>query len=368
MQELLEKGDVHGEYLSRSEPIMALALAAVNARWTPSEFETAMERSPAYAKLRDRRDAERELERCWKKAKYRVRLSPPIIARNDDLRELHEVRLLVGRTTWPGRAGATDKKVLEAHLQIAERARSIQYSASLRQIADLAGVTARTVWSSQGRLQERHCLQLQKRGLGDLGSEWKLTPSNVSHLSTLLTSWGCEDSVEAEDTSLGQDVWRWGGLGAAARDVFNLLPIEGSISVTTLAQRRGTGESAVYKQLRKLKEHELAVHVGHGQWRRGQVDRAKLDDVAVRLGILGAGKRQRWLHEDERDRYRHRQQWGTLRLQPADAHPPPRGQAATPKPKAEYIRRNLRSAPIAQAARARPVRRGEGEKPRQGQP
>jgi hypothetical protein len=42
MQELLEGGHVRGAYRSRSEPIMALALAAVNARWTFNEFLTAI--------------------------------------------------------------------------------------------------------------------------------------------------------------------------------------------------------------------------------------------------------------------------------------------------------------------------------------
>ncbi len=367
LRELIETG-VH-VYGSRSEPIIALADSAVNARWTLDEFRVAMERSPASAKLHGRADAETELRRVWAKAIRRVRLSPPIATRDDARHVVRAIRALADSAIWRGRAGATDKAVLEAHMRIAERTGSIQYTASVRQIAEAAGFTARTVSTSHHRLQG-DWLKLVKLGRGALGSEWKLSPKNVSHLSTLTTSWGGrEDSVEAGDTGLGHDVWRWGGLGPAARHVFTLLPSEGAISIKTLVQRRGTVRSAVYRLLRKLKQHGLAVQLGAGDWRRGQVDQAKLDALATHFGIAGAGQKQRWHHEDERERYRRRKRTGILKLRPADdraardRHP----QTDEPSAKAQVIGSSPGSALIAQPACARPVQRvSDREKPRRG--
>lgn len=66
MRELLETGvNPRG---SRSQGIISLAVSAVNARWTFSEFRTAMDRSPAGAKLHNRPDADKELRRVWAKA------------------------------------------------------------------------------------------------------------------------------------------------------------------------------------------------------------------------------------------------------------------------------------------------------------
>ena len=355
MRELLETGvNPRG---SRSQGIISLAVSAVNARWTFSEFRTAMDRSPAGAKLHDRPDADKELRRVWAKAIRFVRLSPPIATENEASHLIRAVRALADDSTWPGRAGATDRAVLEAHLCIAERAHFIEYTASVRQIAEAAGLSTRTVSASHSRL----CANWLERiavGSKGLASKWKLAPRNVSHVSTLPTSCGGrEGNLKAgdTDTSFGHDVWRWRGLGPAARHLFTLLPVEGSISIEALVRRRGTARSAVHKLLRKLKRQELVVQLGGGTWRRNHVDQETLDRIARCLGTAGAGRQQRWFHEDERERYRRRQRRGTLKLQPAvDA------QGAPDRPpdvaKREDTRKSSRPIQIAQAACARPVK------------
>jgi hypothetical protein len=81
MLELLRSGDLTREYNgklydSRSNAIQAMATAAVNCRWTFSEYYRVMITSPLFAKLATRSDDKIYLKRCWKKALEFVRMNP----------------------------------------------------------------------------------------------------------------------------------------------------------------------------------------------------------------------------------------------------------------------------------------------------
>src|SRR5262249_36788697 len=82
MTALLRDGDFtrHGGYRSRSETILGIALAAVNAGWIEHEFfEALMDPEPrAGDKIRGRRDRRAYVARCWKKATEKSAASPAI--------------------------------------------------------------------------------------------------------------------------------------------------------------------------------------------------------------------------------------------------------------------------------------------------
>jgi DNA-binding transcriptional ArsR family regulator len=76
---------------------------------------------------------------------------------------------------------------------------------------------------------------------------------------------------------------------------------ERPVSESDLGMAIGTKPETIRRHLRALREHGLAVPDDADQWLRGPVS---LDDVATKLGIAGAGDRQRQQHQRERDNFR----------------------------------------------------------------
>jgi hypothetical protein len=137
MQQLLEYGDMHGEFTSRSEVIQALAVAAVNCRWQFSEFFEALMRHVGGEKIHGRRDARAYALRSFRKAVDLVRRSRPISRRGEKMGRIRTLQAEADQTTWWGMSGATDKAVLDAHLALASRVGSLDYTASARQMPRL---------------------------------------------------------------------------------------------------------------------------------------------------------------------------------------------------------------------------------------
>ena len=77
-------------------------------------------------------------------------------------------------TDWRGTAGATDRAVLKAHLDLIVWTGKLTYHASVRTVAELAPVSPNTPSASHRRLRERGVLVLVQRGRGLSGHIWTL--------------------------------------------------------------------------------------------------------------------------------------------------------------------------------------------------
>lgn len=140
--------------------VCAIATGAANRGWTLTElWEALAERpSPGGAWLREVRGrrgegyARDKLAGIWASARRLVAASPAHGSRGDAGGELAELRDLVAGHPWTGRAGATDQRVLIAHLVEAERAGGREHSVSVRQTAERAGVAVSTVQAARRRL------------------------------------------------------------------------------------------------------------------------------------------------------------------------------------------------------------------------
>jgi len=92
-----------------------------------------------------------------------------------DLPELiHQVRNAVLEYNWHGRGALTDRAVLLAHCNIAERARNSRYGASVREVAERAKVSIETARRSQLRLCRQGWLRPVKWSDGLMPTVWTL--------------------------------------------------------------------------------------------------------------------------------------------------------------------------------------------------
>jgi hypothetical protein len=172
----------------RSEQIQGLALAAVNAGWTFGQLYQEL-MNPTHhggAKIQNRPDAERYLEHCWESAEDLARRRPPVRDRSIVLALIAGMRRRVETWPWPKRAGETYRRVLTAYLTLAERSGKLVFAASVREVADLAGVSIRAVADATKWLQYEGWLRLHKgyqRGTTDAAS-WRVKTPSCAELST----------------------------------------------------------------------------------------------------------------------------------------------------------------------------------------
>jgi Mn-dependent DtxR family transcriptional regulator len=326
MEELLRYGNSSQRaYRSRSEVIQALALAAVNAEWTQADFTSSiLDRSNAggeKVQAMTRTVAEKYIHRSWIHAQEYHATFPPVGSRADVRDRLNRIRTAADSMAWRGRGGATDRAVLEAHFGLALELGRLTYHASVRDIAERAGITAPTASRAHGRLRDGGWLRLVHAAAGVNANSWELrsgpgsscnTPGSASTAEADRFDDGQADRAAAaprrpggHDETLGADVWRWrhsfnDGLGQSARRIWNLLEINVPQTTKTLATMLGVTPRAVRRLLARLAQHGLAMRTSSG-WCRLNPD---LKAVAARVGTFGAAVRQREIHNDDREKYR----------------------------------------------------------------
>jgi hypothetical protein len=221
---------------------------------------------------------------------------------------------------WRGRSASTDIAVLHALYSIAVECGRVVVCASLRQIAERAGIESiRTVASAAQRLRRRGWLMPVRRGSYSVrtqsnnepttsSSVWRLTrPKRLlqtDHISeascTGLNVLSCNNtsSTSVTDASLNvsfcnaADVWRRGGLGLTARRIWQAVPTDHTVTAAQLVMQLGCHRSTVARLLKgKLKSY--VVHEPQG-WRR--------DGREPALTFLRL-QRQRCEHAHDRERF-----------------------------------------------------------------
>jgi len=305
-------------YRSRSEIVLALVLAAVNAGWGEDAIYRALAdpRHTGGTKVREilarrgERAAREYVARCYRRALQRVRESPPThdgaeagraaVARLDTLADAH---------AWPGMAGATDRHVLRAHWQIATAIGCATYGAADREIAERAGVSRSTIGRSHRRLLGQGWLHRVR--VGRTGpSTWTLAARrHLTPLSSGPTDRGGR-MKSGGSYRHGSEYWRWRGIGGrgaglATARVYGALRDGMAGDVRHLAAVLGMRTSTVRHHLRRLRADGI---MQAGMWALvPDVDEA-LVRAAARRGTLGSDRLQRARHREERQAYRRARQ------------------------------------------------------------
>ncbi len=219
---------------------------------------------------------------------------------------------------WPGRTGSSDRAVFLAHCHIAWRAGALEYAASERTLAELAGIAGRqTGRAATARLLANGLLLLVKASVGQLAAVYKLANLSIlagkdaktGQLRTLPTS-SPPPCVEVGKVRNCPDAFRYAGLGKAAYEVWEQLQATPGLEAAELARRTGRNKSTISRALQRMADLfdpytgeclPLVKQEGKG-WLALDPD---LDDVARAVGTYGAGERQNVQHQAERWAYQY---------------------------------------------------------------
>ena len=201
MHRLLRNGDSEARYESRSEVVQAIATGAINACWSERRLYWALRDERNVAGVRVREIAERQgdtaaeqcVHRTWLKATRYALANPPVANRPQVLALIEALRDAANRLLGPGLAGGTDRAVLGAHADIAAMTGKFVYSASVREIAEYAGVSYPTVSRSNRRLCGAGWLSLVTSHRGTDAATWRLGAGQLRETLTLHTSGGVSE-------------------------------------------------------------------------------------------------------------------------------------------------------------------------------
>jgi len=334
MTALLRDGDTHGRYASRSEAVLATALAAANANWTEtawrqvlagsalSDWAEQQHRKTGTSRHRNPPDAEHRLVAAWAKATSRVATRPPVADAPSVRAELAALLAAAEHNPalWRGAAGVTDRAVLAALVDIAAAAATLTPSASTRQLSEAANISPATAAIALRRLAGRGWLRLEYPAAGTYAATWRLlrpeqllNPPAAVH--EVLEALPPRPLTPSGGSARAHDAFTHtvhGGLGRVAARLFDVLDdgAYGGLSVAELAALTGLHRRTVLRHLVGLQAAGLvAAGDGGRRWARSLTAgdpeqlKAALDGAAVLLGCAGRAARRRERHAAQREAF-----------------------------------------------------------------
>jgi len=331
---LLRDGDVDGRYASRSEAVLASALAAAGAGWTESAWRAVLEPSALgeWAQVQRRRtgtrrhrnppDIARRLATTWAKAARRAAARPPVADAASVRAELAAVLGAADHNpaVWRGAAGVTDRAVLAALVELGAGACTVTPSASTRQLSELVNISPATAATSLQRLRTRGWLRLEHPAAGTHAATWRLLrPEQVANppaaVHEVLEALPPRPLTPSGGSARAHDAFTHtvhGGLGRVAARLFDVLDdgAYGGLSVAELAALTGLHRRTVLRHLVGLQAAGLvAAGDGGRRWARSlsagdpEQLKAALDGAAVLLGVAGSTARRRERHTAQREAF-----------------------------------------------------------------
>ncbi len=331
---LLRDGDVDGRYASRSEAVLASALAAAGAGWTESAWRAVLEPSALgeWAQVQRRRtgtrrhrnppDIARRLATTWAKAARRAAARPPVADAASVRAELAAVLGAADHNpaVWRGAAGVTDRAVLAALVELGAGACTVTPSASTRQLSELVNISPATAATSLQRLRTRGWLRLEHPAAGTHAATWRLLrPEQVANppaaVHEVLEALPPRPLTPSGGSARAHDAFTHtvhGGLGRVAARLFDVLDdgAYGGLSVAELAALTGLHRRTVLRHLVGLQAAGLvAAGDGGRRWARSLTAgdpkqlKAALDEAAVLLGCAGSTARRRERHAAQREAF-----------------------------------------------------------------
>jgi DNA-binding MarR family transcriptional regulator len=283
-----------GTLQSPSEVFQSVVASMVNSSWSEDQMFAALTdpSNAGGASMRRRKHQRAYLRRSVQKASAR---RSPTHAGTSRVR-LDQLEARVFSSPWPGRAGATDQRILAAMVAVAKRKGSATVSFSARQLAEAAGTSKTTAHAATVRLERSGWVQ---RGTSTEGQSARFalrTPMRTNRETQDLHTGGvCERRMSRVVRT--HDAFRSGALGPRAAQIFDLLTGQ-PLSTGDLTRTLGIGPRAAQKQLTRLSEHGLVRRLGDS-WLANPAMHL-LDEIATKYGTNGAGERQRTQHEKDR--------------------------------------------------------------------
>lgn len=210
--------------------------------------------------------------------------------------QLSRIQCAAAAHPWSGRTAGTLYRLFRAHTAIAMNVGSLTYTASTRQLGELAGTSRVTAQARNRDLVAARMLRRLEPARGARAPKWKILEAPWDQHDPVVPTQG-----QSTTGSILHPAFRF-GTGLDAR-VWAALDQNDPATTAELAAVLRLRADTMRRKLRNLLRVQLAVRDGDGYWRRTG-DIAVLDDIAQRTGMADRSERQRQRHLLERAEFR----------------------------------------------------------------
>ena len=228
-------------------------------------------------------------------------------------------------TPWPGKDGPSRKAVYLAHLLIAYRSHKTQYSASVRELAEMAGVSISTASKANTKLVSDGFLKIISMSSGDFPVVYELENKHTylhSNQYVRLLNLNIYDYLYECSIILAHDSFRRGALGKSCWDIWTILS-ERLCTESELVEITGRDPSTVKKCLKMMSEitceqYGWSINLVKEEYFDDSQDEMvwntkdylsscelfeDLDRIAILYKSYGKGEKQKQKHLEQRSQF-----------------------------------------------------------------
>ena len=195
-------------------------------------------------------------------------------------------------TRWTDPSASTRTKSYLAHITVATKAGRLTYTASMRQLAELANVHRDVVRRRNAELRTQGLLRSVEPARGGRATTWTLTRRQRAEVDPVVASLS-----RTPTGSTLHPAFRF-GTGLDGR-LWNTLEPDEPSTTRQLADHLGVRVQTIRRKLNALASHDLTRRDDDGAWRQTG-NTALLDEIAERTGMADRSRRQRERHKAER--------------------------------------------------------------------
>jgi len=286
-------GKGHKQYGTRSEFEQAIISVLFNGGFCFDEVLAIFRTYPAAGKFREMDASDPKVAEAWLLRSF-DRARNWCASDSPARRRVRAIQAQAEGMPWPGRTGSADKSVFLAHLNFAHRSGGDVYHAGCRDIAEIAGCGQRTARKASKRLRMVGLIKLVTPASFPYANRYQLTENTKMDPLPHISSYG----MGSTSSFLLPEAFRKGGLGRSAFEVLKALEIE-PLRAKELSSKTGRHVQTIRKSLHKLRGFGYAKK-SRGKWYGTPVERIDLVELAKKVGMSGARKRQREQHKADR--------------------------------------------------------------------
>lgn len=181
-----------------------------------------------------------------------------------------------------------------------------RFRASVREVAELAGVNKETAYKAIGRLVRGGYVSPEAADKQASSSHYSLSPHVVGDDETSPESRTVGEAYTPVGISVrnleAHDVWHRDALGKSALACWTVIRTSQGLTEVEIAERTGKTTPTVGRALLRLEQHGLA-HADGKKWRAADVPHDVLDAIALESGTLGKANQRVQRHREERERH-----------------------------------------------------------------
>lgn len=211
--------------------------------------------------------------------------------------------------SWKGKAGKSDRAIYRTLLLLSrsygrKMKHGVKVYVSERKLAELAGVSSRTVWKGKRRLFEAGLLAQSSEGSGpNAGALVLLIPSDIASQVRHSPTGGESSDSALLVSELLRLRWGVGRLGKSCAELLEHLAFYGSADIAELSEAVSTRRDNVRRVLKRLEGTRL-VECSSERYTLSADFLSRLDAELEDSGIKRSERLQRQRHELQRQAYR----------------------------------------------------------------